>query len=766
MLESNNEHVESKAVTIIDSMIFFAIISVLACRLFVNESLVNALPALGDLGAGQMIIGFGGASFIFTLNMILLFVSALWSAVRFWQGSFAWRTTRLVLPVLLLLLATIVSVANASNKYHAFITSLTLLSSFSAGIILVQLLSCPWRRNLLLAVIIALGCSLALRCYQQKNEESRYNLQAMQDDYDGFMKANGYEPDSWQARQFEERVRSMDTGGYFSISNTAGSYLILTSFSSIALLAANIRNKKIAAFASLTFLVQFYGLWITESTGARLSVFAGLAFIALLFLLHKLLNRRALFILFVASLFVVPAFVWYYGTSHGRLPTSNLWIRWQYWQATAAMIAKHWLTGVGPANFGSSYLLYMNPFSPETVKDPHCVPLAILSQWGILGFVAMVWAALAVVYHLVVSGTSNDIDVNNANTKSPRQVLAWIVAFALSLVAAYYVSIDQTYGHSIFAVFLYIAGTRAFVFSAICIAVVLVSQKQKGSIGGGRNLIVVMLAGLAAFSLHNTIDFAFFAPAPCLMFFVVTAFAVSTRNITDSGNVAQWQVARFARPVAVFIILGSVFTWCYVGSKVYRSEKMKARAAHLLVEASKTQNLDMALQAAAFAGNSSLLNGFDPEGYYYAGKINYQAFQTTGSSNSALFQNAVNYVLMAKELDRANPSYTSNLGLYYYDRYLAGHLSVLEKQEALNLADRYFSEHLELYPGDSEVLVSLAQIKLVKGQAAQAKELAKKALDIEEGCMDLQPKLFPHREYFYHRLNEKDISTAQGIVSR
>lgn len=758
---------ESKSVTIIDSIMFFVLLIVLCCRLFINESLLNSLPDLGRQGAGQMIIGFGSASYIFFMDMLLMSVCALWAASRFWGGSFIWDRTQTLIPSALLLVASIVSVCCASNKYLAFLTSLTLLSSVCASMVFVQLLACSWRRHFLLVVIIALGCSLVYRCHQQKNEEIRYNLQAMQDDYEGFMAANGYEPDSWQARQFQERVMSMDTGGYFSVSNTAGSYLILTAFCSLALSAAYIRNKPVAFLALAAFLFQGYGIWLTESTGARLSLFAGLVFVVLLFLMRRIRCRRLLFGLFLIVLCLVPVLVWYYGCTHDRLPTSNLWIRWQYWRASAAMIADHWLTGVGPGNFGSSYLLYMNPFSPEAVKDPHCVVLAILSQWGIVGLVALVWAALASVYYLAVRRSEAISSGLNIEKLSPSHIFIWVAAIFAGILFAYYFSIDTTFGNSPFAVFLYISGSRAFIFSASCIVFLLLINRQGCVvIDSHTRFIVILLAGLAAFALHNTIDFAFFAPGVCIMFSAVVALAVSYKNELAVNSKSSWQMLRFNRLLSVLIMLGLVITWIYVGSVVFRAESLKSSAAGKVVSASAVRSVDIAIQAAADAARGSDINRFDPEGYRYAGKIYYQAFQASGQEADTLFQNAEYNILLARETDPKNPEYDKMLGDFYFEKANGTSIAKAEKVRCYKLAENYYSRHVSLYPGNSDVLVVLAKIRLIAGDVKQARSLAQKALDIESGCMKLQPKLFPHRQEFFHRMSDENIQAANDILLR
>ena len=82
-----------------------------------------------------------------------------------------------------------------------------------------------------------------------------------------------------------------------------------------------------------------------------------------------------------------------YGIEHGRLPGGNsMLVRWQYWTASAQMVADHPLSGVGPGNFSDYYPHYKPAAALESVADPHNWPLSLITQYGplgLLGFLAM-----------------------------------------------------------------------------------------------------------------------------------------------------------------------------------------------------------------------------------------------------------------------------------------------------------------------------------------------------------------------------------------
>ena len=72
-------------------------------------------------------------------------------------------------------------------------------------------------------------------------------------------------------------------------------------------------------------------------------------------------------------------------------------VRWQYWDASVKMFLDNHIIGVGGGNFSSYYPQYKTPSAPETVSDPHCFVLSILTQYGplaLLGFLIIILVPL------------------------------------------------------------------------------------------------------------------------------------------------------------------------------------------------------------------------------------------------------------------------------------------------------------------------------------------------------------------------------------
>ncbi len=747
----------SYLITISDSIVFFVITAVILCRLFISESLFLNLPQPGQ-NNGTGILGFGSAGFMLSFNMLTILACAIWAAVRFYLGKLIWHKTLLCIPGLLLLIAAIISVSSASNFHLAFNDSLNLLSAFAVCLILPQILiASEAKRKFLIIFILALGCTLSVRCYQQKCYEHNENIKAMHGNYNEFMLANGLEPHSWQAYQLEERILSMDTGGYFPISNTAASYLLLTAGAALALTASG--GKK-ALFCGLTALaVITYGIYLTDSTGGKIGLILFLPLTLLFGRLMRAKNRPLLFGSFVTIIIAGVSVVISYGIIYDRLPTSSLWIRWQYWQATARMIADHWLTGVGPLNFGSYYPIYMNPASPELVKDPHCVSLSLLSQWGITGFIALVWAALAIVWQ-ITRPESASVNINKIKPEKlkPLPFLTLTLGLTACSVVVQLLSQDETNGKLLPEAVFYIIFTRSGVFISIMLAIwyFLFRLNIIDTLLQNRRNQAALLSCLAVFSLHNCIDFAFFTPGVTLLCALIIALLLAIQNSNTPGVIYSLTSRKYSAIVAAVIIIGVVASWYYAGKHIYTNERMLNLAARYAITAGVNDQPRLISEAAAFAIKASEAHPGDPTGYKYAGELYAGLWHNTKPTDDTIFRQALNCLNLAIKTDPANSSCYQLAGNLCRER--ASQITNNEKEKSIQLAITYYKEALKRYPGNSDVMLHLAEIYQASGQQEQARELARKSLEIEQGCLDMQSHLFPHRKYLYPRM---DISLQQ-----
>ncbi len=758
--------------TVVDNIVFVVFTAVLVCRLFVNEVFPSSEPLVGE-NAGGGIVGFGGLSFMLSFDIVLLLGCGIWLILKLKFGDLLWRKTGMACPFVLLVIATVLSYISASDKSVGLVSGLNLLSMMAAGLVMVQLLGSDTKRKILLAVVLAMGVCEVLRCYEQQGEHED-TVSQMESDYNGFMHKQGLEPSSWQARQMEERVRSRDTGGYFAISNTAASFLLLTVAGAIAVLGAGGWKKGQVPISliicAVLMLILMLGINLTDSTGGKLSLAAMFAAIAGMAILRKNRYRRVMFGLFILIIAGGTAAVAVYGNLYDRLPTSNLWIRWQYWQATAGMITDHWLTGVGPFNFDHYYSLYMNSSSPEVVKDPHCVPLAIFSQWGLLGIAAMVWATLAVLWKLVMPGRQSQLDdlelEESADNKYPIfEVCLTAVIMSISIFVIRMLSVEDSLGEMPTVAKMYLTLGPAITFGLIFLlfGYLFLCREEISLEVSGRRVLIPLLAGLAAFALHNTIDFAFFQPVVGMLFFMLAALAVSSKE-GEIVIIRRKPIYLYACAAGVVVILLTAVL-PGLGGGVYRTDKAMSQAEKYVIMAGRTRQLSYAEMAVDICLENADSCQNDSRSLLYAGRLCNQLWYNSELKKNKYFDTAVDSLLKAIERDPAHFKYDKLLGELYMKRGGQYKVGSEERKKNYDKAAGYFSDYLEKYPGNSDVLTMLADIKFEFGDIGQARNLAENALEIERGCMELQPKLFPHREVYYPRMDQELQKRAEEIAS-
>ena len=759
---------KTRAHAVVDNIIFILFLAVLVCRLFVNEIFLTSCPLVGESSGGG-VVGFGGLSFMLSFDAILLLGSGIWLWLKLKSGNMIWHKTNMVIPVGVLLVGTVVSYIAASDKGVALVSGLNLLSMTVGCVVLVQLLADRTRRKILLAAVIALGICETWRCYEQ-GAEHEITLEQMEQNYDEFMAGQGIDPASWQARQMEERVRSRDTGGYFSISNTGASYLLLTITAAGCVVAGGgLRKGPVPAcmvVGCILLAVMVHGIVMTESTGGKLSLAAMAGGIVAMAVLKNTGKRKLLFGGFIIALVAGVAAVAGYGMMYDRLPTSNLWIRWQYWQGTAKMIADHWLAGVGPFNFDHYYSYYMNPSSPEVVKDPHCVPLAIFSQWGILGLIAMVWAALGVLWLLVKPGEAKAIEQVAEERYSAKKLAGIAGVLALFIFIARMVSVDDSSGAIPAVAKMYLTLEPAIKFGVIffLLGYLLMCREEVRLDISGRKVLIPLLAGLAGFALHNTIDFAFFQPGVGILFFFMAALAISAKE-SEAVVVEPKPIYKYTAGVGVLLVV-VVLVMPGLGGGIYRTDKAIRKAEKLVGLAGEIRQLGYAEKAIDICLENADACGNDIRSLYYAGRLCNQLWHYSEFKEGKYFNTAVKSYTRASDRDPEHFRYDKLMGELFRQSAKQNKSGSEERKNTNVVAKSYYERYLEKNPGDSDVLVMLAEIKIELGQEDEAVGLAQKALEIEAGCMELQPKLFPHWEEYYPRMDQGLQKRAEEIVKK
>jgi tetratricopeptide (TPR) repeat protein len=776
------------------------------------------VPPRIDIGSGEVTAMTVFAALIITLTF-------LWILFRFKSTPFTWRKTSLTIPLLLLALGSGFSYMATSNKHSARIEIWNLLSVIILGILLIQLLNASWKRNFLLCVLAATGVVMGHRCWEQSSHEFSEVEKTFLEDPNQALITQGIPPGTYAAQQYAARVTSRDIRGYFGVSNTAAAFFILSIMATAALIFDRVQKKNLnrdwhfLLAGGLLLLIQIVGLWLTQSKGGIVSFCAALGFTGVVWITRKTLQRhwRKTIVLCIVLTIVAIVAVAAHGMYHDRLPTNSMWVRWQYWKASADMIADdtHWITGVGPQNFGDYYPRYMNPAAPETVKDPHCLPIALWSQWGLFGLLAFIWAVGAIALRLARPPTEqlsdspeSDTDVTksldgSAPPTEPKKIWIYGILIAAGILLLR-LAVSDLSGCDNPSTTVSVLLTSFVIPSVIWFAAFIIllaltrttedpSQPEQARCADDNQqhtnpnpshasspIILILGGGLLGFLVHNIIDFGFFRPGVAGICFACIAIAIASRpnrsQETCTGKYFNITLTAFLLAAAAVYHL-----WCNVALPIAKSQ----------------HELDQALlhpaEALTWLETAKQHNPNDPEPKYLTATYKFQQWYAAGGNDESLFKQAINDLptieppnadysypltlsLMCRLAALENTPLRQNQAYLSYKKLLFEFFArtqtakikcnVVYAQQALQNAEIA----LRLNPNDSNLLIYYADLLIFSAPALkrekgyeQASQALNKALENEKAFLEQQKEMYPERTEPVYRVEPQKVKQAQFL---
>lgn len=330
-------------------------------------------------------------------------------------------------------------------------------------------------------------------------------------------------------------------------------------------------------------LLMIWAIALTGSLGAIVGGAGGLGAWVLAWLARRWIaaHPRAAVGIGCGVVVVAGAAVVGHGLFHGTLPGASLNFRWRYWRASAPLIRDHVWTGVGRENFGRSYLQYKSILSPEEVSSPHNLFVQAAAEEGVIGLVGLcamiVGAMLALArahaererHVALVAGASDSIDgakppapgrglridaargkeqdafrprpltgrpPSEASLPSNRREMGRRDEYSVRLAAALILVVvfaarcpllGSDNGSYILWVTVVTGAVWLAALTLLLILTQLVSDWRWIAAGGA--------AGLAAFLIQDTINFALFVPASATTCFAIYALVMSSFRSRSSG---------------------------------------------------------------------------------------------------------------------------------------------------------------------------------------------------------------------------------------
>ncbi|MHC4543673.1 MAG: O-antigen ligase family protein [Planctomycetota bacterium] len=686
------------------------------------------------------------------MSTVLIISLVVWFVTGFFSKRFSYRLTGIEIGLLIFSVAAIIGVFSAANKRAAITNFVTLLAPILMAVLLVQILDSQVKIKLMLAVIAALGVVSAYQCAEQFFVSNQMTIEQYEQNRLVLLEPLGIQPGTFAHFLFEHRLYTKGVRGFFTTSNSAGSFALLASFAAIGLFVDKLKNRKYGAYGPLRFVscgiavaIVIFGFAITRSRGAIMASLAATAMFIAFLLFRNWLNKykKAIFIVCLLSFVAVLYVVIRYGISHGRLPGGNsMMVRWQYWRGAAQMYIDHPVTGVGGGNFGSFYAHYKAASALETVVDPHNFLLSITTQYGPLGFIGF----LAVVSLPLWRAVSRQpvLLSSEANQHEPaftKAAIPFVIVISAALLLIRPIlspippisSFEEKYAAIIV---LYVFPVIVFIFGFLLLTGALISNKTDYMSIAAAALFCACVGVL----IHNLIDFAIFEPGVFTAFWAVMASVIALDYQQKSRQQFVRKPARFAKVLVTaggLVVIWAHFNYAFVPV---------ARA---------SENIKRAMQGIGYTheylDQAAKDDALDPTPPNMNGRLYLQQYNNTAKKQTVLLEKAAKCFLTAVERNKADFKNYEKLSQVYR---LLG-----DTQQAYNCG----LKAAKRYPGSGRLQFNLAEIAEKLGKITVAIEHYKEAVIIEDKYSSQFRQMYPGREII-SRLGEEKYKKAKQRI--
>jgi len=644
-----------------------------------------------------------------------------------------WRTNLGVIGWLLFVLAAVISTYfTASDKRTAMTAGFTLIVPMLAALILPAWLDSNRRIDVVLWVILSMGCAAVYTSADQYLDSNQKVIEDYHRDPQRHLQMLGIEPNSLAQFQYEHRLHSKDIRGFLTTSNSTGTFLLAGVFIAAGLLIDTFRHRKNdpgvvsrLVVLALALLILSAGVFLGKSRGAMAAgALLAILFIVLICCGRQFWRRRWLILpILLLAFLAVWAIAIAYGTKHGKLPGPNaMYVRWQYWTGAAKMAAEHPL-GVGGGNFGTFYPQYKVPAAPETVSDPHNIILSILCQFGLLGLIGFLLAVFTPLW----SGLKNTFENPAAIIPPDKPAKAISFGMLLATTAALlflcpvvseggFLGENAVVRQSVFVVMYLLP-----VFFFVCpFGLLWATAKESPSDFSRRGLAAGLICAVVAILIHNLIDFALFEPGVWTIFWILIALIMSIYPSTPPSTQAP-KPLRILFPAGVLVVALVALYFC-----VWVSVRAGTQFQAGLRNGNPLPYFQQAIQ----------IDPFDPNPWVYSAKW----LESSEPGNTKSIQDAQVLMQQARHRDIANFIYSGSLSRLYVME------SEIRKDSQLEYLDAAYQALLEaqrLYPGSDRIAFNLGTLAEKMNKPQKALEHFCRAVEIEDQYRSQFAEMYP-----------------------
>ncbi len=768
-IPTNSMVPKSKALVFIEYILFALCICVIVLRTTFTEGptvQATALPSsltdsLYGLPIWQAVLI---SSFSMFVSTALIFCFVIWIVLNLCSRKFSYRLSGIETGLLLFCVAAVVSGFAAPDKRSVISNFTGLIAPVLMAMLLVQILDSQTKIKIILILIVALGMVSTYRCWEQYSE-NEHLIKFYEQNPDAALAEHRIAPNSLEHFQFEHRLYSKDISGFFTTSNSVGSFALLASFAAVVLLIQWFKKRnpdslEIAwlIMRGIAVTIVILGLVISKSKGAIIaSIFAATLFVMYLFLGNLLrIHKKAILIAFLILCIAGGWMVVNYGLTNGRLLGGNsMLVRWQYWNASGKMYADHLITGVGPGNFVHFYPHYKPAAASESVADPHNFLLSILTQYGpigLVGFLAMICMPLWMAISDRPANSSSEVYPSELTFKQTAIICAIMVSAFLLFIRPIIFPLPPTVTpqeRQAGIIILYIMPVIIFIagFS-------LAAAGETTKISHSGITIATLFCAVLGVAFHNLIDFAIFEPGVFTVFWALIACMVAIFSQAYSRPQIVLKPSPFVKKLTVIAGLALICVYLnYVLIPVSKTSA-KIQLANRAISSGKFEQAHRLLDSAS--ENDSLSS----EALSLNSKLYLHHFKLTSSVDRNLLLQAEKQSLGAIKRNKASFKNYERLTEVY--TLLADISKNQEKIDWLNKAyDNTLFTVEHLYPGCARLRIELAKVSEFLGKTDIAISQYERAIYIEDKYRDQFREMYPKREEIVSRLGDKKYLFAK-----
>ncbi|MHC4103861.1 MAG: O-antigen ligase family protein [Planctomycetota bacterium] len=760
---------KSKALVFLEYILFALCVCVIVLRTTFTEGPtvhVAALPSsltdsLYGLPIWRAVLI---SSFSMFVSTALIFCFVIWIVLNLCSRKFTYRLSGIEIGLLLFCIAAFISGIAAPDK-RAVISSFTgLIAPVLMSMLLVQILDSQTKIKLILIVIVALGIVSTYRCWEQYSE-NEHLIKFYEQDPDAALAQHRIAPNSLEEFQFKHRLYSKDISGFFTTSNSVGSFTLMASFAAVVLLIQwfkkrNLDSLEIAwlIMRGIAVAIVILGLVITKSKGAIIaSIFAATMFVIYLCFgkwlrIHKKAILIACLLLCIAGGLMVVR----YGLTHGRLPGGNsMLVRWQYWDASGKMYADHLLTGVGPGNFSHFYPHYKPASASESVADPHNFMLSILTQYGpigLAGFLALIYMPLWMALSDKSANRSSEVNPSELTFKKTAIIFAFIVPAVLLFIRPIIFPLPPTatpQERQAGIIIIYMMPVIIFIAGFLLAAAGGITKRFHSDI-----TIAALCCAVLGVVVHNLIDFAIFEPGVFTVFWAIIACLIAINSQTNPQPQIVLKLPSFVKKLTV--IAGLTLICVFLNYVLIPVSKTSAK----IQLANRAISSGQFEQAHKLLDSASEDDSLSSEALSLNSKLYLHHFKLTSSVDRDLLLQAEKQSMRAIQRNKAAFKNYERLTEVY--TLLADISKEQEKTDWLKKAYDNTSFTVEhLYPGCARLRVELAKISELSGKTDIAISQYEKAIEIEDEYRAQFREMYPKREEVVSRLGDKKYLFAK-----